>query len=211
MNRQTLSRKVADYLTLCRAGDDEAAGRVFRELYAGLFEALVQDLLARGADYEDAREIANSVIVKSMVDCTRFDRDRSTGMAWLRRQARNAWIDRLRKRHRRPRVAIWPDDPDDRGSHGDTVCDEVLADPHDAFDEVDQRLDAAWLLARLQARLPQVLSAKTLRIAQALLHHDGDIRRTSRRCQVTEERVRQVARRLRALVIDLMQPEPYSA
>jgi RNA polymerase sigma-70 factor, ECF subfamily len=113
--------------------DDAAFEALFRECVADV-HAYAMSLLGERSAAEDVTALAFERLYRSR---SRLDRGRGTPRAWLFAIARNAALDELRRRRRRPQTELREDLAEDRGAaealedvaRRATVRDALLALP----------------------------------------------------------------------------------
>ena len=132
-----------DTLAAARAGDPDALEQLLRDHYDRIY-AVCRRIMGSDADAADATQEALIAIVRGL---PRFD-GRSAFSTWTYRIATNACLDELRRRRRRPLVALPDraelDRPHEAPGAADTVPDRLL-------------LDAALAQLPVEFRLPVVL------------------------------------------------------
>jgi RNA polymerase sigma factor (sigma-70 family) len=137
---------------LSPAAEERAFDGLFRECASDV-HAYAISLLGDRASAEDVTALAFERLYRARA---RLDERRGTPRAWLFAIARNAALDELRRRRRRPHYEL-----DDQGSDaldGNAACD--AGGPEDALERVERRETLRAALAALPLRERELVLLK---------------------------------------------------
>ncbi len=117
--------------------------------------------MSRRIDAEEAEDALQDILVKSLLNLDSLEGVRDV-TAWIWRSARNAVIDRWRKRKRRHGAAR-PDSGEARDDSFDSIVDERLASVEDALEARDLLEGLTEAIKALPAEQREVVTAQCLR------------------------------------------------
>lgn len=128
---------------------DHSDGAAWRDFVAIYEPVIYRHARSRGLQDADAREVTQEVLMSVAASIERFDPERETRFgSWLSRVARNAAIDRIRRRH-------------ERGSGRTDLIRTLEQQPERDQDEstrfdLDRRRELfRWAAGRARGRLPR--------------------------------------------------------